>query len=107
MTLVRISRDKYWHSGNLVLLVMNDRHQVLMRDGTWYQAEDGASLPEDAGVVLPASVIEPLVKAIEEFTGHATHAETEARVLREALDHERMRVDSVLRVTLGLDSGGE
>lgn len=67
----------------------------LMADGTWQVVEDGARL-DDTGLVLPAAAVDAILEAIEELQGHRSHADTEARVLREWLTVERGRVDAVL-----------
>ena len=69
-----------------------------------YLSSDGQSLitvpPGDGGteigrigMKLPIEAIEPIAQAIEKYQGHASHADTEARVLREWLEVERGRVD--------------
>lgn len=85
------------------LLLLEDlvtRHLFLCSDGIWREAEAGErpSMPEDVemGIALPASAVEELAGAIEDFRGQATHGATEAKVLREALQVERDRVDAVL-----------
>lgn len=69
--------------------------RYLSPDGTWHQAEEGAGAV-DSGIVLPAEAIEAIAAAIELFQGHSSHADTEARVLREWLESERGRVDRIL-----------
>ena len=44
----------------------------------------------------PIPAIEAIAVAIQEWQGHTSHADTEARVLREWLAAERKRVDRVL-----------
>lgn len=70
-------------------------YDTLLSDGTWGQGVDGATLDTE-GLRLPSEAIEAIARAIEEFQGHASHADTEARVLRESLEVERARVDRVL-----------
>lgn len=74
----------------------NDQHAFLMPDGTWLRVDDGAASPERMGIELPASSIEAIAVAIQEWQGHTSHADTEARVLREWLAVERERVDRAL-----------
>jgi hypothetical protein len=85
------------------LLLLEDlvtRHRFLCSDGIWREAEAGArpSMPEDVeiGIGIPSAAVEEIAAAIYEFHGTATHGATEAKVLREALDVERARVDAVL-----------
>jgi hypothetical protein len=68
----------------------------LMPDGTWRTVEEGSSL-EDEGIELPAGSVEAIAVALQEFQGHTSHADTEARVLREWLAAEMTRVDAALR----------
>jgi hypothetical protein len=82
--------------GLIRLLAMDERGAVLLGDGTWLTVPDNGLYPEKAGILLPASVIEPLAVAIQEFQGHTSHADTEARILREWLAIEQRRVDAVL-----------
>lgn len=71
-----------------------------MDNGTWQTIQEGSPLVTGPvptpGIVLPVQVIEPLALAIQEFQGHASHADTEARVLREWLQVEQARVDRAL-----------
>jgi hypothetical protein len=69
----------------------------LRQDGTWRDVDEATTRDEDAGFLLPAEAVEAIASAIQEFQGHASHADTEARVLREWLTAERARVDQVLR----------
>jgi hypothetical protein len=50
------------------------------------------------GLLLPAEAVEAIARAVQEFQGHTSHADTEARVLREWLTVERARVDRALEV---------
>jgi hypothetical protein len=81
----------------LHILNANDpSHTVyLRRDGSWEEAVEGAMM-DDSGLVLPAECVEPLAVAIQEFQGHTSHADTEAKVLREWLAVEQARVNKVL-----------
>ena len=74
----------------------SDRTDYLREDGTWQTVDPGARVPE-AGLPLPAGAIEAIAQAIAEFQGHTSHADTEARVLREWLAVEQRRVDEALR----------
>lgn len=74
----------------------SERTEFFMQDGTWVVVPDREVEP-DSGLILPAGAIEALAVAIQEFQGHASHADTEARVLREWLATERFRVDSFLK----------
>lgn len=85
------------------LLLLEDlvtRHRFLCSDGIWREAEPGErpAMPEDVhvGIALPAAAVAEITAAIEEFQGTGTHAATAERILREALDVERARVDRVL-----------
>ena len=89
-----------WARGNVRLAIMRDG-TIIMKDGTWGQVSEGATL-QDAGIVLPRDTIEAVVQAITEWQGHVSHADTEARVLREWLASEKKRVDDLLeRIGLG------
>lgn len=72
------------------------RSEYLMADGTWKEVEQGSPVEGDAGLPLPAEAIEAVAIAAQEFQGHASHADTEARILREWLAVERGRVDRAL-----------
>lgn len=69
---------------------------VLMPDGSWQTFSEMEAIPYDAGFTIPAGAIEAMAEAIQSFQGHASHADTEARVLREVLKVEQARVDRVL-----------
>lgn len=83
---------------NVVTLAIrdNDQQAFLMPDQTWLRVEDGVLAPSPMGILLPAAAIEAIAVAIQEYQGHTSHADTEARVLREWLKAERERVDRVL-----------
>lgn len=72
------------------------RSTELHRDGTWQPFEEMGVITDDVGIVIPAGAVEALAVAIEEFQGHTSHADTEARVLREWLAVEQRRVDAML-----------
>ena len=84
---------------NLVRLVVvdeqYDRTTYLAEDGTWRTAVEGAA-NEDMGIRLQPEAVEAIAVAIQAWQGHASHADTEARVLREWLAVERGRVDQAL-----------
>jgi hypothetical protein len=67
----------------------------LMPDGTWHTAGEGETAGQH-GLLLPTGSIEAIAEAIQEWQGHTSHADTEARVLREWLAVERARVDRSL-----------
>lgn len=91
---------------DVVLLAVrdNDRQAYLMPDGNWSVLEEGVAV--DVGITLPAGAIEAIAVAIAEYQGHTSHADTEARVLREWLAIERVRVDLMI-TRLQLDLGIE
>ena len=87
-----------WQRNTTRLMVREKRgirSAYLMEDGTWTDQEDGTAL-DRTGLILPAGSIEAIARAIQEFQGHASHADTEARILREWLAVEKARVDAVL-----------
>lgn len=70
--------------------------QWLSGDGVLHTIEEGTAPPETAGIVIPRAAVEAIAIAIEQWQGHASHADTEARVLREWLAVEQRRVDDAL-----------
>lgn len=84
---------------NTVLLAVRERRgsvaAFLMRDGTWREVGNDLLVP-DAGIEIPRAAVEAIAAAIAEWQGHTSHADTEARVLREWLTVERNRVDGLL-----------
>ena len=88
-----------WASNTVRLLVVNNRgpHMDILCGDAIRSVPEGDLIPDDAGIVLPAEAVEAIVQAFAEYQGHASHAETEARVLREWLAVERARVDRSLR----------
>lgn len=82
-------------SKNVVTLLVRDQRAYLMQDGSWQQVPEGKSI-EGAGIELPRGSIEAIAIAIQEWQGHTSHADTEARVLREWLAVERARVERAL-----------
>lgn len=90
-----------WTSGNVRLAILRNGY-VVMPDGTWNQFDEAESL-QSAGITLPRDTIEAVAQAIEEWQGHAGHADTEARVLREWLASEKGRVDGFLGRMLGVE----
>lgn len=83
---------------NIVTLAVRDNDQgaYLMHDGNWLTVPEGVAAGSEMGLLLPAASIEAIATAIAEYQGHTSHADTEARVLREWLAAERARVDQVL-----------
>lgn len=86
--------------GNARLLVWEQRPfaqtiSYLNEKGVWVEIPE-AHEAKDAGILLPAASIEAIAVAIQQYQGHVSHADTEARVLREWLSVERGRVDRVL-----------
>ena len=71
--------------------------RYLNEKGEWVEVAEAAAKPADAGITLPPEAIEAIAVAIQKYQGHASHADTEAKVLREWLTVERARVDEVLR----------
>jgi hypothetical protein len=88
-----------------LLVVDRDTGGALREDGSWTYTPDGVALEPDAGIVLPAEALDAIARAIDEHRGLATHGPTEVRVLREALDVERRRVDEALRRGTGSGDG--
>ena len=74
------------------------RNTELHRDGSWQPYEEQGLVNMDLGIVIPAGAVEALAVAIAEYQGHASHANTEAAVLREWLAVEQRRVDDALKV---------
>ena len=74
----------------------NGGFELVNNDGTATAYEAGAAIPEGAGWEIPRGAVYALAEAIQRWQGDANQAATEVRVLREVLDHERMRVDSIL-----------
>jgi hypothetical protein len=70
--------------------------EYLLPDGNWQSVEDGLLAPDPMGIVLPRASIEAVAVAVQEWQGHTSHADTEAKVLREWLAVERERVDKAL-----------
>lgn len=93
----RIIDDAYTFTTNAVRLAIrdDDRNAYLLADGTWVAAPEGAAVPE-MGVILPRASVEAIAIAVAEWQGHTSHADTEARVLREWLAVEQARVERVL-----------
>jgi hypothetical protein len=69
----------------------------LKSDGSFVKVAEGFTPPADIGIKLPAAAIEAITKGIEAYQGHTSHADTEARVLREWLAVEKGRVDEALK----------
>ena len=92
----RIFEGPHLFDRNVVTLAVRDRNAYLMRDGTWRVVPEGERLPDDHGVELPRAAIEAIAVAVQEWQGHTSHADTEARILREWLTVERDRTDRIL-----------
>ena len=96
-----VARDYGDHLSENVRLFLVERYpargdvHVLAADGRWVETVEGAR-NEAAGILFPAAAIEVIAQAIEEYQGHASHAGTEARVLREWLAVEMERVNNAL-----------
>lgn len=91
----RIIEGPHLFVRNLVTLVVRDGDRFLKSDGTWEYAEEGA-VPEGIGVAFPPGAVEAIAVAIQEWQGHVSHADTEAKVLREWLAVERDRVERIM-----------
>ncbi len=79
-----------------VRLMIRHDGAYLRADGSWQTVEEGTALDDGFGLVIPIATVEAIAVAIAEFQGHSSHADTEARVLRESLTIERERVDRIL-----------
>lgn len=75
---------------------VGNRIEFMMADGLWVSVDDGVLAPPDMGIEIPRAAIEAIAVGIQEWQGHTSHADTEARVLREWLAVERERVDRAL-----------
>src|SRR6185369_14012629 len=97
-----IDDPELWQRDRVRLIVWDDvgfdQRRYLMADGTWSVSEDPTAAKP--GWVVPREAIEGLAQAIQSWQGHAGHADTEARVLREWLEVERGRVDQTLERAL-------
>lgn len=99
-------REPHDWVGGLVRLVLvkedfNHRRSYLTGaapDGVthWRDVPEDGTAPTEVGLTLPAGSIEAIATAVQEFQGHTSHADTEAKVLREWLAVERARVDNAL-----------
>ena len=78
------------------LVIRGPIGEVGMADGTWTVIPEGEDIPENAGWEFPRAAIEEIARAIADWQVHTSHADTEARILREWLTAERTRVDLVL-----------
>jgi hypothetical protein len=74
----------------------NGTAEWLTQNGLWQVVDEGVRLDEGFGIVLPRGSVEAIAVAIQNWQGHASHADTEAKVLREWLAVERDRVDRIL-----------
>jgi len=75
--------------------VSDDKWQFVVAGNTIITVDEGATHP-DASIKIPLAAVEKLAVAVQNFQGHTSHADTEARVLREWLTVERQRVDALL-----------
>lgn len=82
----------------LVRLAVFDEahHAYLMPDGTWQSVDEATAVPADNGLLLPAGAIEAIATAIQQWQGHVSHADTEARVLREWIAADRSLIDRLV-----------
>jgi hypothetical protein len=72
------------------------RTEVLKPDGTIISLGEGTKASEDSAFVLPVQAVNALAEGIDRYRGNTSHTATEIRVLREALEIERARVDRYL-----------
>lgn len=90
---------KFFDRNVVTLAVREQRYggtaSYLLSNGTWQTVAEGEQIV-DMGIVLPRASIEAIAVAIQGWQGHTSHADTEARVLREWLAVERDRVDRAL-----------
>ena len=92
----RILEEAAFFALDAVRLVVSDASgAILMADGSWKRPPE-ETVVADSGLLLPRDTIEAIAVAIQEWQGHASHADTEARVLREWLKVEQRRVDAAL-----------
>ena len=75
---------------------------VAMGDGTWHSVEEGSVMPEGAGIEIPGDVFEAVFQAFLEYKGFKTHDPTEVKVLREWLELEKGRVDTLMTRTMNI-----
>lgn len=90
-----VEEPELFQQNSVRLLVRDDNDNYLTSDGTWLRGEE-ATESASYGLRLPAAVIEAIAVAIQAYQGHTSHADTEARVLREWLAVEQRRVDKAL-----------
>lgn len=76
---------------------------MLLEDGTMQNAPADVHV-ERAGIQLPYPALEAIFEALQKWKGLQSHQATEAKVLREWLEVERLRVDGYL---LRLNDGRE
>ena len=70
-------------------------------DGVLQQFPRGVAVPTDIGLIFPLGAVEALAEAVKPGPSSA-----ELKVLNDALDLERSRVDNVLRELLVRQHGG-
>lgn len=92
----RIIEEPAQWTMNRVRLMVRRGSDFLLADGSWHTFVDGDILPDEVGLPLPRQAIEAIAVALQEYQGHASHADTEARVLREWLMTERGRVERLI-----------
>lgn len=90
---------------NQVRILVQDEGRYILQDGRWLTLPEGQAIPEDVGILLPARALDAIRAAILEHMGEASDAPTEVRVLREALEVERTRVDRAWDATLVATGG--
>lgn len=82
---------------SVLLTIRRADTEYLMRDGSWASIEPGMHVePDSVGILIPRPAVEAVARALAEWQGHTSHADTEARVLREWLAVERARVDHLM-----------
>src|SRR3989337_1344364 len=68
------------------LIVRGPIGEVGMADGTWTVIPEGEDIPEGAGWEFPRAAIEEIARAIADWQGDTSHADTEGRIFREWLN---------------------
>jgi hypothetical protein len=82
-----------WRDGASLVLVWGSR--VYKADGGWHEFDPAMELDMDELPRVPTLFLKPLRDALDEYLGVSPHKGVEA-VLRETLQVERERVNSVL-----------
>jgi hypothetical protein len=70
------------------------REDTLLEDGTFTTVEPGV-FQERAGLALAYPALQAIFDGLTEWKGLQSHQATEARILREWLEVERARVDTL------------